>query len=198
MDILTPMNSEDEAKRHDFSGKSAQNFLIPFSKYTIKDWLRMFRYGKRNRFYNHMPASDVKKYVSKEIWDEYYKFCFERNPIEKAISHYKWRGSKVNYHSFAEYLNSADVSLIQGKHFYLDRNGKMLLDKIYKMENMEKAFVDIAEKIGIPLNELEAPTFHTKTSETDKELSAENITAQFGKQIRELFKTEYNLLYPEK
>lgn len=42
----------------------------------------------RRRYYNHMPASVVRDRLGPEIWDEYFTFCFERDPWEKVVSWY--------------------------------------------------------------------------------------------------------------
>ncbi len=37
-------------------------------------------------WYNHMPASDVRRKVSEEAWRNYFKFCVIRNPFDKLVS----------------------------------------------------------------------------------------------------------------
>lgn len=194
-DVLAPLNPEDEAIRFEMTGKRAQHCVIPMSKYSLKDWLRFIRYGKKNTFYNHIPASELKKYVSSEVWDSYYKFCFERDPLTKSISHYKWRGKKVDYTNYEGYLNSEDVKLIMGDYFYKDDRGNYLVDTVYKMEAMEAAFADIVSKIGVAPTELQAPAFKTKISKSVAELNPETIQKQYGAKLKTLFKTEYNDLY---
>ena len=39
-----------------------------------------------SRYYNHMPASDVRALVGPEVWDSYFKFCVIRNPFDKIVS----------------------------------------------------------------------------------------------------------------
>lgn len=38
------------------------------------------------KWYNHMPAYEIKNKISKDIWDTYYKFCVIRNPFDKLVS----------------------------------------------------------------------------------------------------------------
>src|SRR6266853_2216861 len=40
------------------------------------------------KFYNHMPAREVRNRVPADIWNAYFKFCVERNPWDKVLSHY--------------------------------------------------------------------------------------------------------------
>lgn len=39
-------------------------------------------------FYNHMSASKVKEIIGEDIFDNYYVFCVEREPVDKCLSHY--------------------------------------------------------------------------------------------------------------
>lgn len=46
---------------------------------------------QRPKYYNHMAARSIKNRIRPDIWREYYKFCFERNPWDKIVSYYFWR-----------------------------------------------------------------------------------------------------------
>lgn len=39
-----------------------------------------------SRWYNHLPASNIRELVGPEIWDSYFKFCVIRNPFDKLVS----------------------------------------------------------------------------------------------------------------
>ncbi len=43
---------------------------------------------RRERYYNHIPAYIIKQRTNKKIWDTYFKFCVERNPWDKTLSHF--------------------------------------------------------------------------------------------------------------
>jgi tRNA splicing ligase len=32
--------------------------------------------------------------VGRKVWDSYFKFCFERNPWDKTVSHFYWNRAK--------------------------------------------------------------------------------------------------------
>jgi hypothetical protein len=42
---------------------------------------------RQPRFYNHMPAAEVRSKIGRSF-DTAFKFCFERHPIDKCLSHY--------------------------------------------------------------------------------------------------------------
>ena len=42
--------------------------------------------NKGGRWYNHMPAQQIRKQVGDTIWQDYFKFCVIRDPFEKLVS----------------------------------------------------------------------------------------------------------------
>lgn len=142
-DIITPINPEDEILRKSFGGKTAQNYQIPFIKYTFKDWLRFLVKRKKKYYFNHMTALEIKQYLPKNIWDEYFIFCFERHPFTKVYSHYYWTGGDRVHGNIEGYINSKYPNKIKGDKYYNDSFGNLLVNKIYKMEELKNAFEDL-------------------------------------------------------
>lgn len=191
-DILTPMNHEDEKLRFERTGRSAQNYAIPYSKYSFRDWLRLLKNGKRLSFYNHISAAKTRQYLDRNTWDTYYKFAFERHPLNKSISHYKWRGKKANYDNFAAYLASDDINIIKGANFYRNASGELLVDRIFKMEEMATAFEILTRELNLETNELEAPRFTTKSSKDQENIDPKEINKEFGEKLKRIFGQEYD------
>jgi len=118
-----------------------RRFLTPVR--TFKDCY------KRRRYHEHIPARVLKQRVDPEIWKNYHKFSFERNPWEKTLSHYhmqsKVRGGTM---TLDEYLDRGDYCL--NYPFYTDQNGDMMVDQIIKYENMNEDFGALCLRLGIP------------------------------------------------
>src|SRR5207248_8990864 len=63
-------------------------------------------FKRRKKFYNHMPAWLIQQRVPAHIWNGYFKFCVERNPWDKVLSHYHMAASRAGGSlSFEEYLS---------------------------------------------------------------------------------------------
>jgi hypothetical protein len=103
-------------------------------------------------FYNHMSAVELRERVP-DAFDRFYKFCFERHPVDKCISHFAMlmnsplhRGPE-NPGSWEEYLERGSFPVDVGR--YTDGRGRSLVDRIYKYEELDDAMRDIAAKVGL-------------------------------------------------
>lgn len=138
-DIITPISADDEALRHSLGGRARQNYVIESS------------YGEEEtfRFYNHVPASEVRKRIGPDIWNTYFKFCFERNPCEKIISRYyhskKIRGFDM---SLREFVNSQDLAEYSDWHIYTDA-GRVIVDFVGQYEQLERDYLKVMERLGV-------------------------------------------------
>ena len=159
-DIITPVGIESETSQHNprnYKGffnpipeflyyiKNSDNFidlLIGFNK-TIKDFLL------RKKFYNHIPASIIKLRMSKNIFNDYFKFCVERNPWDKTLSHFNRRKKRGLIKNFEEYISKKDFCV--NYPIYTDiKSGEIQVNKIIKYENLIKELEKIFDKIDIP------------------------------------------------
>ncbi len=139
-DIITPIDWEDEAIRK-LLGKKAQNYLDCDAQG-----------NKYQKYFNHITAKKVKSLIEPSIWNGYYKFCFERNPFDRAISLYYFLGKNSSI-EFDEWLknNYTNLSLKSNWNIYTI-NDKVVVDFIGKYENIQSDLTFVCKRLNIPFD----------------------------------------------
>ncbi|WP_005033243.1 hypothetical protein [Holophaga foetida] len=110
------------------------------------------RARNHNGFFNHIPASAVKKQLPLEVWNHYFKFCIERNPWDKTLSHY-WmeRFRATGELSFDSYLSKGEFPM--NHPLYTDpKTSEVMVDRIVRYENLMDELGEIFLHLGIPFN----------------------------------------------
>src|SRR4026209_1768685 len=108
--------------------------------------------SRRQRFYNHMPAWLVRLRVPPGVWNSYFKFCVERNPWDKVLSHYHMHAAREGGSlSFDEYLARGRFPINYFR--YTDRSGeKIIVDRILSYENLTAELSEVFSQLNIPFN----------------------------------------------
>jgi hypothetical protein len=121
------------------------------------------------KFSAHMSASAVRRIVSDKVFNDYYSFCFERNPFDKVLSGYRWQrksgglqGSfrvyifKCFYNHLIEALNLPGRLMIDRKKFFFPSDwdtytcdGEFIVDEVKKYENLEDDLAEVLKKINV-------------------------------------------------
>ena len=104
----------------------------------------------REKFYRHMPALEVRKRVPRDVWNSYFKFCVERNPWDKVLSHYHMHAAREGGSlSFDEYLARGRFPINYFR--YTDRSGgKIIVDRILRYENLTAELMEVFSQLNIP------------------------------------------------
>jgi len=162
-DILTPIGEGEDIRTK--QNTSPQNYLNP--KLSSKILLLMQNASKpiwplikkssylrslksEKVFFNHMTGHEVREKIGREIWNSYYKFCFERNPWEKLVSGYFWsnRGAEFDELLFDDYFNSGSYLNFYDYPIYTYQD-EVIVDFIGKYENLKEDLLKVCNKIGI-------------------------------------------------
>jgi hypothetical protein len=100
-----------------------------------------------------MPAGRIRELVGGQIWDRYYKFCFERNPWEKVVSYYHWKrdGQGRKLPAFDEYVTRKTHRLPLDARLYFDGE-HCLMDDVFDFRNFQESFEAVCKLLAIPFD----------------------------------------------
>jgi len=194
-DIVTPISREDERSRRSLGYCGPQNHRSPLSDYKVKDISKLILKGKRKtRFHNHISAKEVKGYLSEDVWNNYYKFCFERNPWDKIISFYYYKFKSASQRpTISEFIESgACLDLKKGGFGKYTIDGEVVVDKICRFENLREEIDCVSKKLGIP-----GEILLTKAKSgfrTDARHYSEVLDAKARLSVADVFRDEIELL----
>lgn len=186
-DVITPITESDEIIRTEFGYLGPQNFLPPLSSYPIKHLVGFIAKRERVKFYSHIPPIFAKKFIDTTTWNTYYKFCFDRNPYDKVISGYYWDHLARDL-SLSEYIHDYPGRWSDFNGYFSD---DLLVDMVYKYEELTSALGDIVNKLNLPeeisLNNIKAKANIRKDrrhySQVLKPQDMQAIQEQYSKEI---------------
>ncbi len=147
-DILTPISKKDEKVRQSLGYVGPSNFKVPFSRYSKDDFVDLIFKGKLKALYNHISCEELKPIIGDTIFNDYYKFCFERNPYEKALSLFYHEGGLENWDSLKSFIEDGGLKIIKGYDQYTINN-TVAVDDIFHFEDIPSALDKIAHRIGL-------------------------------------------------
>jgi hypothetical protein len=148
-DVITPVTPEDEATRRRVGARGPQNYRIPFSAYTPKDWARLTLKRRRAHFFNHASARFIREHIDTDCWSSYFKFCFDRNPWDRVVSWYYWRHPEEPRPTLTEFVGSDEADAIRSFDLYTI-DGAVVVDRVCRFENLEQEMEEVARIVGLP------------------------------------------------
>ena len=96
-----------------------------------------------------MPAREIKDRVPADVWNSYFKFCVERNPWDKVLSHYHMHAAREGGSlSLDEYLARGRFPINYFR--YTERSGaKIIVDRILRYENLVAELSEVFSQLKI-------------------------------------------------
>lgn len=149
-DVITPISKEDELKRKELGYRGPQNFIIAPKYYSDWDLIKYKKEGIKKQFFNHAKAVFVKNNIPDFVWDDYFKFTFERNPYDKAISRYHWSTRNQDPRpKISDYLNRAPVYHLSNWNIY-SINDHIVMDFVGRYEKLNEQLHYLEDKLNLP------------------------------------------------
>ena len=106
---------------------------------------------KQAKFYGHMPARAVKARIHDHIWNSYFKFCVERNPWDKTLSHYHMINHRAGGNlSLDDYLKSRNFCI--NYPIYTAASGELAVNQVIRYESLLTDLSVVFADLGIPFN----------------------------------------------
>lgn len=104
-------------------------------------------------FFNHIKAFELKKSIHENIWNDYFKFCVERNPWDKMISYYYMqRYRSGNKLTIEDFFSSEDYCSDFFSYADPESPSKIIVDKIMRYESLSSDLEEFFNSINIPFN----------------------------------------------
>jgi len=149
-DIITLCTPDDEKMSQERNKIHAQNHTNG-SKYfnhvlgiqVNKDEVMVFEPNSK-RYYNHIPARKIKKFIGDEIFNTYTKVSIIRNPIDYIISNYYFFNA-CDHMDFREYCIQ-QTKITDFNKFY-EISDEYVIDHMIRYENMKADIKTLEEKI---------------------------------------------------
>jgi hypothetical protein len=144
--IVTPINPPEP-------GHEARNWqhlpgAAPAKKGLLRRRAEPPATGKDAPFFNHMPASLVRERIGAEAWESMFRFCFERNPWDKAISFYFWRTRRLDVRPSFEEWATTPGSLVSERSLYMI-DGALAVDFVGRYETLDTDLQTALDRVGV-------------------------------------------------
>jgi hypothetical protein len=119
----------------------------------------------------HLRATDHLKYglVTASEFNSYFKFAFVRNPWERMVSEYLFRGHPLRF-DFKTFLfehlpkpawSDEYCHIIPQYDFVHDEEGHLIVDFIGHFETLSEDFATVRDRIGLPVRAMPHLNRHT-------------------------------------
>lgn len=164
------------------------------------------------KFFESIPAWQLKCRIPKKIWDGYYKFTIERNPWDKCVSRYfhskavfeKKYNKELTFQMWFDYflkrLRTPWNTTAWGSEApynyprYADPwSDEILVEKVCRYENLNDELHGIFKILGVPFDDLQG--YNAKGEyRKDRRHYREFLPDGYKDKIADIFKKEIHLM----
>ena len=112
------------------------------------------RFGiRKGEFTPHMKARDVRSLIGGKRFEGLYKFCVEREPVQKCISYWSMfknsphHSSTTSALSWEEYVERGNFPVSTSR--WTSTTGAPIVDRILRFETLENGLAEVCKQVGI-------------------------------------------------
>jgi len=132
---------------------------------SMEEALAPYQSSLTEKFNRHATCLKLQRELPQEVWRDYFKFAFVRDPYDRMLSWYFYRKrnqlkdpSYSRHHlytgniSFDEFVGTFSKNELMFKQvdFIAPHNGGLLVDTVGRFENLQEDFSNICEQLSIP------------------------------------------------
>ena len=122
-------------------------------------------------YFEHMPAWRIRTYCGEEVWRNYFKFTFERNPWDRQVSWYHYKTKSLSARrkpSFSAFNADAKRAYVENWDLYTMGDEGVVADFVGRYESLETDFATVLQRIGLS-GRVELPKVNVSKVKVDKQ-----------------------------
>jgi len=220
-DIITPFwHPESQHKPKNFKGYFNPYFEIAYRSKISKSPKILFHNTisdiiNQNKFFENIPAWQLKCRIPDKVWNNYYKFTIERNPWDKCVSRFfhskgvyepKY-GKELTFEMWWSYFlnrikqpwctTSFGSEAPYNFPRYSDwQTGKLIVDKVCRYEFLDDELTNLFNMLGVPFNGLDRFKAKSGYRKDKRHYSAffDDGNMKYVKKIADTFKEEIKFM----
>ena len=122
--------------------------------------------GQKKTWYNHMPASEIRKHIGEDIWRDYFKFTVIRNPFTKLVSAFFYffnsphHDVQTKIDGFRQWIVGGKILMDRDKYFIGET---LCVDDFIRFECLESDIDRICCKLDITTHSKSIPRFKVRS-----------------------------------
>lgn len=145
--VITPIGSHPQ--HHAQGHRGLFNPLIELPSGTLRNAGATIRQlAMRKRYYHHMEARRVRARMRPARWDDFFSFCFERNPWDKAYSMYRFLLTRGRYEGSFEQFVFDPRAPMSDWSLYTIRD-RLIVKRVFRYERLEEDFGEACRAVGL-------------------------------------------------
>jgi hypothetical protein len=151
-DVITPTRRDIAEMR---GSLKAQNYRLSHPLVPKRPLLKRLLgrpekyYHESIGYYEHIPAWRVRAYAGEAVWRSYFKFTFDRNPWDREVSFFFYKGIRKNKsQTFEDFLRNKRISYIPNFDLYSEHD-RVCVDRVGQYETLAQDFAAILGELGL-------------------------------------------------